>query len=67
MALAAIDPVDDAPLDVDEQHLVACLGEDLGERQADVAGPDDCDLMLIGAARLARSAAATRSEAWPSP
>src|SRR5207244_3276560 len=55
----------DAALHVDEEHLVAALGEDPRQRKADIARPYDCD--LHDAPRLARSAAATRSEACPSP
>src|SRR5581483_6784749 len=63
VALAAVDPVDDRLLDVDENDALACVGERLRMRHADVAGPDDRDLRIHAAARLA----ATRAAAAPSP
>ena len=53
VALAAVERVDDVRLDVDEQHAAARLGEGHGERQADVAGADDGD--VVGAAPARRS------------
>ena len=66
VALAAVDPLDDAPLDVDQHDVVAAVREYLGKWQADVACPDDRNA-AHDAARLARRAAATFSEACPSP
>src|SRR5581483_5083221 len=66
VALAAVDPVDDVALDVDEEDALAGLGEHLGQREPDVPGSDDRD---VGhdALTLASRAAATRSDACPSP
>ncbi len=66
VARALVDPVDDALLDVDQDDVVAGLCEDLRQRQADVARPDDCH-GAHDAPRLARRAATTCSEACPSP
>ena len=40
--------VDDPRHDVDEQHAAAGLGKGCREGQADVAGPDDCDVIRHG-------------------
>ena len=46
VALASPDGVDLLGIRLDEHDAVACLGEDLGEREADIAGSDDPDVSL---------------------
>ena len=67
VALAAVQLRDALGADVDEQHRAPGVGEDLGERHADVAGADDCDVTMHSGAIVPPSTAAIRSEAWPSP
>ena len=66
VALAAIDPLDDALVDVDENRRDTGLGEDLRQRQADVTGADDRE--LSGHSRpIVQSRSAIRTAASPSP
>src|SRR5207247_1088867 len=51
---------------VDADHVVTGLGERHGERQTDVAQPDDPDSHDAGSVRPV-TALATCSAAWPSP
>ena len=44
MTLAAVDPVNDVGIDVDQNDTFPGVGECVSERHADVTGPDDCDL-----------------------
>jgi hypothetical protein len=70
VALAAVDRVHDVLEDVHENDLLACLGEGLGVRHADVAGADHSDVVAgvrAHSGREAYRAAATRSAARPSP
>jgi hypothetical protein len=65
VALAVVERLDDARLDVHEEDALAGLGEGVGERDPDVAGADDCD--VPGHGRVAYRAAAILSLAYPSP
>ena len=69
VALAAVDRVDDLVDDVDEDDLLAGLGEGLGERHADVAGADDGDVVASSSFRRAKRTERPRcgSAACPSP
>ena len=67
VALAAVQLRDALGADVDEQHRAPGVGEDLGERHADIAGADDCDVTMHSGAIVPPSTAAIRSEACPSP
>ena len=53
-------------VDVDENRRNAGLGEQLPERQADVAGPDDGELSGHSAP-IVQSRSAIRTDASPSP
>ena len=46
IALASLDPFDLGDVDVDQHGCHPGLGEDLGERDADIAGADDGELTL---------------------
>src|SRR5581483_10190895 len=63
VALAAVDPLDDGRVDVDEDDAPSGVGEGLRVRHADIARSDDGDVRVHAAARLA----ATRGAAAPSP
>jgi hypothetical protein len=67
VALAAVQALDAVGVDVDEQDVVARLGEHLGQGHADVARTDDCDPAVHRPGSIESRASATRSEAWPSP
>src|SRR5581483_373974 len=69
VALAAVEGVDERRRHVDEEDALPAFGEGGGERQSDVPGADDGDVVEGGARHDAQAyrAAATRSAAWPSP
>src|SRR5205823_200525 len=67
VAFAPIERGDDRRDDVDEEHAAARLGEGGGQRQADVAGPDDRNVVRHGGQAQPLTSAAMRSDAWPSP
>ena len=67
VALAAVDRVDDVLEQVDQQHLLAGLGERMGVRHADIAGADHCDVVRAHFGVEGYSAAAILPAAWPSP
>ena len=46
VALAAVDPLHDLVLDVDEHDVLARVGKGAAEGHADVSGPDDGDVRL---------------------
>jgi hypothetical protein len=61
VALTAVERLHDRLDDVDDEHGAARLGERGGERQADVAGADDCDVVAHDDGNS--SAEATRADA----
>ena len=67
VALAAVERLDDAGLDVDEDDGATGVRKDLCERDADVPRADDGDVRLHAGERLPMRLRAIRSDAWPSP
>ena len=69
VARPAVERVDDSRLHVDDEDAPASLGERDCERQTDVAGADDGDVVegRLRHGAQAYRAAAMRPEAWPSP
>ena len=69
VARAGVDRLDELGHDVDDQHALPGVGEGQGERQADVAGADDGN--VLGVVRLTASKRTERLRsrplAWPSP
>src|SRR5262249_17225103 len=57
----------DLLVDVHEHDAAARVGEDLRERKADVAGPDDRDVRFHAGESVPRRVRAIRSDASPSP
>ena len=63
VALAAVQLRDALGADVDEQDGAPGVGEDLGERDADVAGADDCDVTVHSGPSYRRARSRSVSEA----